>query len=181
MVSGEDTLPALGYNYASIQIRPQNNDSGIHIMNRYVLLLIAYLSVMPAAAQEVIPMLAAITGAGVCTASSPDQASKKATINLLQTGSGFRVLKVETEEFIARGPAAQAQEKKTGRVAYFLGYGNAGSIAVVFRRNSRGKVKSKLYINKTAHDPETQRSERQEEPESKPEQVRYEYSCVKKE
>ena len=145
-------------------------------MNRYVLLLIAFMSVMPAAAQEAIPMLAAITGAGVCTASSPEQASKKATINLLQTGSGFRVLKVETEEFIARGPAAQAQEKKTGRVAYFLGYGNAGSIAVVFRRSPRGEVKSKLYITKTMRDPETKRSEGQEESEL----VRYEYDCVKK-
>ena len=146
-------------------------------MKRFALMLLITLgAVLPVMAQDR-PILADITGEGVCKASNPDQKSKKADVKLLQSSSGFRLLEVETEEFIARGPAAQSQSKKTGRVAYFLDYGSVGSIAIVFRVTRSGEVKSKLIVTKTLSEDEAPDTESEQE--SGVKAVRYEYDCVK--
>lgn len=159
-------------------------------MKRYALMaLLTAGMVSLTSAQGQQPILAAITGEGVCTAISEDQPVQRARVKLLQAGAGFRILEVETEKFKARGPAAQVEEKTTGHVLYFLDYGSLGSISVDFAITPAGKPKARLIIVRQTEAGDlagaaaglgeaatTETAETEERPAS----IRYEFNCIKK-
>jgi hypothetical protein len=73
-------------------------------------------------------------------------ASQRAEVKLIQTAFGQRVLEVVNEHIEARGMAVQVQYKDSGEVGYFLDYGSAGSISVIFNVADSGKVRARLVI-----------------------------------
>jgi hypothetical protein len=73
-------------------------------------------------------------------------ASQRAQVKLIQTAFGQRVLEVVNEYIEARGLAVQVQYKDSGEVGYFLDYGSAGSISVIFNVDDSGKVRARLVI-----------------------------------
>ena len=137
-------------------------------MNRFFwVLLVSPLLSSAALAQPKLPSLSAITGEGVCTATKSEQESKRATVKLLQSASGFRILEVENERHKGRGPATQVEDKETGHVGYFLDFGGRGSIVVEFWVEDGKALKSKLFITKAPQAGES-------------EPTLYEYDCEKK-
>lgn len=123
-------------------------------------------SAPPSATTDPPESLAAAESAQSTAEPSPQAAepplSKQATIKLLQTSMG-RVLEVENEYIAARGTAAQVQDKKTGEVGYFLDYGSAGTISVIFNVDQGGQVEARLTIVDNRYPGH-----------------RYEYTCEKK-
>lgn len=159
-------------------------------MKRYALIALltaGMVSLTPAQGQQ--PILAAITGEGVCTAVSEDQPVQQARVKLLQAGAGFRILEVETEKFKARGPAVQVEEKTTGHVLYFLDYGSLGSISIDFTLTPAGKPKARLIIVKQTRTGELAEAAatlgevattEAAEAEERAATIRYEFNCIRK-
>ena len=145
-------------------------------MLRLILVLLLTLGVAASGtvAQER-PLLTQITGEATCTpepTGQPDQAQPQTTaaqppqlakVKLLQTAMG-RILEVENENIKARGRAVQVEDKRTGRVGYFLAYGGDGSISIIFGFTPNDQITAKLVIVGDANPTE-----------------RYEYKCKKDE
>jgi len=147
-------------------------------MKIYTVLCFLILSVSPlGTAQAKQSVLAAISGEALCKATKENQESQRAKLRLLRTGSGYRLLEVENEQYKASGPAAQVENKKTGDIAYFLAFGDRGTINARFSVTPAGQVKAKLQIVAFP------RKEAQGDPPSDipPEGWSYEYDCVKTE
>jgi len=160
-------------------------------MKKYVVLCSLILGISPpgmALAKQ--PVLAAISGEASCKATNKDQGSQRATLRLLRTGSGYRLLEVENEKYKASGPAAQVENKETGEVSYFLAFGDRGTINARFSVTPAGTVKARLHIiafprTKTSDDEESKVSAQAnagEDEQSKSASAgwTYQYDCVKK-
>lgn len=91
-------------------------------------------------------VLAVIDGKATCKAVTADQESQRASLRLVRTGMGTRLLEVETEKYRARGPAAQVEHKETGEMSYFLAFGDRGAISARFKVSPAGAVTTKLEI-----------------------------------